>query len=77
MREYGLPFLVLHDADAAVSHRYGVWRYPETFIIDRTGKVRYHLIGAVEWMEPDVMQTLQALLIEKPREQAAAASTGG
>jgi len=67
VREYGIPFEVLHDADLSVSHRYGVYKYPETFIIDRRGKVRYHLIGAVNWMDPAVLQTLQAMLIEKPK----------
>ncbi len=67
VREYGIPFEVLHDADASVSHRYGVYRYPETFIIDRTGRVRTHVIGMMNWMDPVVVKALQAMLIEKPK----------
>lgn len=65
VREYSVPFEVLHDADASVSRRYGVFRYPETFLIDRSGKVRYHLIGAVEWTDPAVKRTIDSLLAEK------------
>lgn len=62
VQEYQIPFQVLHDADSAVSKRYGVFRYPESFLVDRNGKVRYHLIGAIDWMADDVIQTIRAML---------------
>ncbi len=65
VREYGVPFEVLRDADSTVSRRYGVFRYPETFLIDRKGVVRYHLVGAVEWTNPAVINTIDKLLAEK------------
>ncbi len=65
VREHSIPFEVLHDIEANVSHRYGVFRYPETFLIDRGGKVRYHLIGARDWTDPQVMGVIQAMLISK------------
>lgn len=64
VREYKLPFQVLHDADSSVSHSYGVFRYPETFLIDRQGQVRYHLVGAVEWMSEPVTKIIEGLLNE-------------
>ncbi|MDT8376452.1 MAG: TlpA disulfide reductase family protein [Mariprofundaceae bacterium] len=64
VREYKLPFQILHDADSAVSHSYGVFRYPETFLIDRQGQVRYHLVGAVEWMSESVIKGVEELLNE-------------
>lgn len=66
VREYRLPFQVLHDADADVSRRYGVFRYPETFLIDRQGQVRHHLIGAVDWISEPVLQTIEGML-DEPR----------
>ncbi len=60
--EYSLPFLVLHDIDSAVSESYGVYRYPETFLIDRKGHVQAHLIGAIEWMSAPVQKGIQDLL---------------
>lgn len=64
VREYKLPFEVLHDAESAVSHSYGVFRYPETFLIDRQGNVRYHLVGAVEWMSASIIKGIEGLLNE-------------
>jgi len=60
--EYRMPFQVLHDADGAVSRHYGVFRYPESFLIDRDGKVLHHLVGAVEWMSAPITQTIEKML---------------
>jgi DsbE subfamily thiol:disulfide oxidoreductase len=68
VREYSLPFTVLHDPDARVSHDYGVYRFPETFLIGRAGTVRYHLIGAVEWTHPEVIANIRAMLAERPQD---------
>jgi len=67
VREYSIPFEVLHDANIDISHRYGVFRYPESFLIDRSGKIRLHLIGAENWVEPQLYQYIQAMLIEKKK----------
>jgi len=64
VREYKLPFTVLQDADSAVSHDYGVFRYPETFLIDRQGNVRYHLVGAIEWMSASIIKGIEGLVNE-------------
>ena len=63
-REYDLPYQILHDADANVSHEYGVYKYPETFLIDRNGVIRQHLIGAVNWMSAPVLQGIERMLNE-------------
>jgi len=65
VREYNIPFQVVHDVDASVARRYGVFRYPETFLIDRSGKVRFHLIGGVEWTDKTVLKAIHTLLAEK------------
>lgn len=67
VREYELPFQVLRDTDKTVSLGYGVVRYPETFLIDRSGKVRFHLIGAVKWTDPTVLKAIRLMLAEKPQ----------
>ena len=62
MQEHRMPFQVLHDADSTVSRSYGVFRYPESFLIDRNGTVLYHLIGAKEWMSRPVLDTIESML---------------
>ncbi len=64
VREFQIPFQVLHDADSTVSRRYGVFRYPETFLIDRNGKIRHHLVGGMDWMSGSVLKTVEGMLNE-------------
>jgi peroxiredoxin len=63
-KEQNMSFTVLHDQDSSVAREYGVFRYPETFIIDRNGVVRQHLNGAVEWTEPKFYDYILGLLAE-------------
>jgi len=62
MKEYPMPFQVLHDADGAVSRSYGVYRYPESFLVDRNGKILMHVIGAKNWMLEPVLRTIEKIL---------------
>jgi len=65
VKEYGLPFTILHDQDSAISTKFGVFRYPETFLIDKHGKIQAHLVGAVEWMSKPIQQGIEDLLAGK------------
>lgn len=47
--EIGISFPVLLDDQGSVPPRYGVTGYPETFIIDRAGRVIHHTIGPEDW----------------------------
>ncbi len=59
---YNMSFTVLHDADSQVAASYGVFRYPESFIVDKNGVVLQHLNGAVEWMSPEFVDYIGKLL---------------
>ena len=39
MARYGVNYAVVRDVDGSQGDRWGVTGYPETFIVDRTGKV--------------------------------------
>lgn len=45
MREQGVSFPVLNDADNQISARWGVQAVPASFIVDRDGKIRHVEIG--------------------------------
>ena len=62
--EQRMNFTVLNDIDSMVAHKYSVFRYPESFIIDRNGVIRQHLQGAVEWMDPEFAGYIEKLLQE-------------
>lgn len=64
MKEYPMPFQVLHDSNGAVSHSYGVYRYPESFLLDRHGTVLRHIVGATNWMAEPMLRTIDKMLAE-------------
>jgi len=64
--EYQLPFMVLHGQKGSVSTSYGVFRYPESFLIDRQGRVQSHIVGAVDWMSDSMQKDIQKLLQGQP-----------
>ncbi len=61
----GYHFEVLLDPRNEVSEAYNVSGVPETFIIDRTGRIVAHHMGAFDWSRPDVKEALRELLDAK------------
>jgi peroxiredoxin len=61
----GYHFTVLLDPKNLVSTAYNVSGVPETFIIDRAGRIVAHHLGAFDWSRPDVKEALQQLLDSK------------
>ena len=61
-RDLALSFPVLLDPQRQVGERYGVWGYPETFIIDRNGYVVERVIGPRAWDSPQQVDALRALM---------------
>jgi cytochrome c biogenesis protein CcmG, thiol:disulfide interchange protein DsbE len=47
-RKYGITYPIVHDAPGSVVDRYGVTGFPETFFVDRSGKlVGAHISGSI------------------------------
>ncbi len=57
-----VSFPVFLDPDHEVGDRYGVWGYPETFVIDRNGYVVERVIGPRDWASPESVGSLRALI---------------
>src|SRR4051794_37975451 len=55
-------FETAYDPDANISSDYGTYKWPETYVIDRTGKVVQKLISNQEWMDPQIVNSVKALL---------------
>jgi peroxiredoxin len=62
INEIGVTFPVLIDPDGVVPSRYGVTGYPETFVIDRDGRVIQHTIGPEDWNSESSYRYFSALL---------------
>jgi cytochrome c biogenesis protein CcmG/thiol:disulfide interchange protein DsbE len=58
----GVKFLTARDPERKVSRTYGTFKYPETYFIDRKGKVVQKIIGARDWTDPQMVADLEQLL---------------
>ena len=67
VREYGITFDVLHDPDATVKRTYQAMAVPESFLIDRNGKIVKRQIGEAEWDNQQIESVIRALLAEEGR----------
>lgn len=54
-------FQTARDPDANISASYGTYKVPETYIIDRSGRVVQKIIGAKNFMDPDMLDSIRAL----------------
>ncbi len=60
-----LTLPVLLDPRHDVSSLYGTFKFPETYLIDRQGVVRYKVIGPRDWSSPDGADVITGLLAQK------------
>jgi cytochrome c biogenesis protein CcmG/thiol:disulfide interchange protein DsbE len=49
IREFGITYPNGLDRGARIAIEYGVWGLPETFFIDREGRITYKHVGALGW----------------------------
>lgn len=62
LKQARVSFLTARDPEAKISSSYGTFRFPETYVIDSRGRVRQKHIGPRDWMDPEILQSLEALL---------------
>jgi peroxiredoxin len=60
--ELGLTFPVLLDPEARVSRLFQTVGVPETFVLDREGRIVKRLIGASDWNSPANQALIEELL---------------
>jgi cytochrome c biogenesis protein CcmG/thiol:disulfide interchange protein DsbE len=57
-----VSFLTARDPDANISANYGTFKYPESYVIDSTGKVVWKAVGPVDWSDQSVVNDIRSLL---------------
>ncbi|HUL00384.1 MAG TPA: TlpA disulfide reductase family protein [Nitrospirota bacterium] len=62
MKNQRLDVPVLLDSNRAISGLYGTFRFPETYIVDSRGIVRYKAIGPRDWTTPSNVQLVQSII---------------
>ena len=65
---YDLTFTILHDEGNKVARSYQTFKFPETYIIDRDGRLKSKVVGPRDWVAPSVIRDLVALLNEGTEE---------
>jgi peroxiredoxin len=63
LKRYGVTFHTARDVEAKISDSYGTYRYPETYVINKEGKVAAKYIGFQKpWTDENVLKFLKSLL---------------
>lgn len=62
VKERNLGFRILHDPNASVTEKYGVFQFPETFIIDKNGVIIDKYEGAYDWREDEMVDYFRSLI---------------
>jgi cytochrome c biogenesis protein CcmG, thiol:disulfide interchange protein DsbE len=50
------------DPNEATAKRFGTTQYPETYIVNRKGRVLFRVQGAVDWNDPDVRARIEQII---------------
>jgi len=61
-QEYQLSLPILHDRGGKIAHRFSTFKYPETYIVDRDGRLVAKVIGPRDWIAPIVIHDFVELL---------------
>ena len=57
-----VAFLTTRDPDNKINAEYGTFKFPETYIINRDGKVLSKIISATNWTDDKMMTYVRSLL---------------
>ena len=60
--QFRVSFEVARDPSWDIAANYGTFQLPESYIIDRSGKVVQKVIAAQNWMNPDFVQSIKKML---------------
>ena len=61
LQRFQPDFQTARNPDESIPNSYGTYRYPETYIIDRNGKVVEKVISARDWTDPDFIRSIQKM----------------
>jgi peroxiredoxin len=62
LKDFSVPFPTWRDPSAKVMHDYGTIMIPETYIIDRHGRIARKIIGPQRWDSPELTAYFDYLL---------------
>lgn len=60
-------FPIVRDTDGSVARAWNARVFPSSYVIGADGRIRYALVGSIDWSAPTVEKTLRELM---PRARA-------
>jgi len=62
IQSHGITFETAIDPNADISASYGTFQIPETYLIDRNGKVLEKVISNQNWLDPEFLARVRKML---------------
>lgn len=57
----GTPLDIYLDSERATPKAYGTEKFPESFLIDKNGDIRYYIVSDRDWSRPEVAACIEAM----------------
>jgi cytochrome c biogenesis protein CcmG/thiol:disulfide interchange protein DsbE len=61
LSDHRIDFTTIRDPQRRVNAIFGTSRFPESYVIDRDGRIRRKFISAQDWTSPEIMNYLARL----------------
>lgn len=70
LKDHGIAFPTYRDPVeqgnlSQIGLDYGTMMYPETYVVDRRGRIARKIVGAQDWMSPSMTRYLDSVLAER------------
>lgn len=65
LAEHHVDYPNFRDPDATIPRSYGTTMIPETYVINREGKLDRKIVGPQDWTSPEMMSYLDSVLAQK------------
>ncbi len=59
LKDHNIDLLTARDGGQKIAALYGTFKFPETYVIDRQGRLRKKFIGPEDWIAPDVVSYIE------------------
>ena len=53
---------IYRDPNEATAHRFGSTQYPETYIVNASGRVLYRVQGGIDWTDAEIQKRIDQIL---------------
>ena len=64
LNDMPVSFAVGLDEDSSRAKAWKAFLYPTSYLVDKKGRIRYSLVGGIEWDAPEVVEIVEQLMRE-------------